>query len=57
MKKLVMLVFCISILGFISSAQDMTELINKVKAKLDQVNDYVAKGTLKTDVTLIKAPV
>jgi len=57
MKKLVMLMFCISVLGFISSAQDMMELINKVKVKLDQVNDYVAKGTLKTDVTFIKAPV
>lgn len=51
-----MLVFFISCLCFVSAAQDMTELINKVKAKLDQVNDYVAKGTLKTDVTFIKAP-
>lgn len=37
-------------------AQDMTALINKVKAKLDQVNDYTAEGVLKTDVTFIKAP-
>ena len=35
----------------------MTELINKVKAKLDQVNNYTATGVLKTDVAFIKAPV
>jgi len=51
-----LIVFFISGLYSVSAAQDMTELINKVKAKLDQVNDYVAKGTLKTDVTFIKAP-
>lgn len=44
------------ICSFAVSAQDMTALINKVKAKLDQVNDYTAEGVLKTDVTFIKAP-
>jgi hypothetical protein len=38
-------------------AQDMTELVNKVKTKLAQVNDYTADGILKTDVAFIKAPV
>lgn len=38
-------------------AQDMTGLINKVKTKLDQVNDYEADGRMKTDVAFIKAPV
>jgi outer membrane lipoprotein-sorting protein len=55
MKKFSLLFFIIS-LSFAASAQDMTELIKKVKAKLDQVNDYVAEGVLKTDVTFIKAP-
>ena len=32
-------------------------LIQKVKAKLDLVNDYIADGKMKTDVTFIKAPV
>ena len=32
-------------------------LIGKVKAKLDLVNDYIADGKMKTDVTFIKAPV
>jgi outer membrane lipoprotein-sorting protein len=38
-------------------AQDMNALVRKVKAKLDQVNDYTADGRMKTDVTFIKAPV
>jgi outer membrane lipoprotein-sorting protein len=38
-------------------AQDVTVLVAKVKAKLDQVNDYVAEGKMKTDVAFIKAPV
>jgi len=37
-------------------AQDVNELIAKVKEKLDKVNDYTATGVLKTDVVFIKAP-
>lgn len=40
-----------------ATAQDMTALINKVKAKMDQVNDYTAEGKMKTDVAFIKAPI
>lgn len=57
MNRFIMLVLFIPSFCPVSAAQDMTALINKAKAKLDQVNDYVAKGTLKTDVTFIKAPV
>jgi outer membrane lipoprotein-sorting protein len=39
------------------SAQDMSSFLKEIKAKLDRVNDYVAEGVLKTDVTFIKAPV
>lgn len=35
----------------------MTALVNKVKAKLDQVNDYEADGKMKTAVAFIKAPI
>ncbi|NDA62444.1 MAG: hypothetical protein EBX50_10410 [Chitinophagia bacterium] len=38
-------------------AQDMTALVQKVQAKIDQVKDYMAVGTMKTDVSFIKAPV
>lgn len=56
MKKIFLLLLATCVLQHIASAQDMTELINKIKIKLDQVNDYVAEGILKTDVTFIKAP-
>jgi outer membrane lipoprotein-sorting protein len=39
------------------NAQDMTALVMKVKARLDQVKDYEAEGKMKTDVAFIKAPV
>ncbi len=37
-------------------AQDMTALINKVKAKIEQVSDYTADGKLRTNIAFIKAP-
>ena len=40
-----------------ANAQDMSALVQKVKAKLDLVNDYTADGKMKTDVAFIKAPV
>ncbi len=39
--------------GF-SSAE---ELLQKIREKLDKVNDYEAKGKMKTNVVFIKAPV
>jgi hypothetical protein len=41
----------------ISKAQTAEELIQKVKARLDKVNDYEAKGKMKTNVVFIKAPI
>jgi outer membrane lipoprotein-sorting protein len=47
--------------GFVvpAAAQTVTpeELIQKVKEKLDKVNDYQATGKMKTNVIFIKAPV
>ena len=43
-------------LQYSASAQNVTALVNKVKAKLDLVNDYEADGKMKTDVAFIKAP-
>ena len=37
-------------------AQDATALVQKVKAKLDQVNDYEAAGVMKTNVSFLKVP-
>ncbi len=38
-----------------ASAQDADALVQKVKARLDQVNDYRAEGTMKIDVSFIDA--
>jgi outer membrane lipoprotein-sorting protein len=56
MKQIIFILLTIHCSLFIH-AQDITELVNKVKAKLDKVNDYTATGVLKTDVAFIKAPV
>ena len=51
----------ISIFNFTGSvlltAQDATALVQKVKAKIEKVNDYEAAGKMKTNVTFLKIPV
>lgn len=56
MPKIVLFLFAFH-LSIFTFAQDMSSLVMKVKAKLDQVNDYQADGRMKTDVAFIKAPV
>jgi outer membrane lipoprotein-sorting protein len=48
-----MFVFCASLV----MAQDAAQLIKKVKAKLELVNNYEATGVMKTDIAFIKAPI
>src|SRR5687767_12808646 len=55
--KFVLLLTVFVILSSISRGQAAQDLINKIKAKFERVNDYQAKGKLKTNVTFIKAPV
>ena len=56
MKKVFIIIFAL-FLFIHPSAQTPQELISKVKAKLEKVNDYTAKGKLKTNVIFIKAPI
>src|SRR6188768_950220 len=56
MKK-IFIIICALFLFIHSSAQTPQELISKIKAKLEKVNDYTAKGKLKTNVVFIKAPI
>jgi outer membrane lipoprotein-sorting protein len=37
-------------------AQDAAALLQKVRARLDQVNDYQASGLMKTNVSFLKVP-
>ncbi|MFN5428836.1 MAG: LolA family protein [Bacteroidota bacterium] len=55
MRTFLLILFCCSFQAMY--AQDATVLVNRVKAKLDLVNDYTAEGKMKTDVAFIKAPI
>lgn len=57
MYKKFILVVCTVLCVVAGNCQDMTALVNKVKAKIEKVNDYTATGVLKTDIVFIKAPV
>ncbi|MEI2740415.1 MAG: hypothetical protein V9F01_16705 [Chitinophagaceae bacterium] len=56
MKKSLILVVLLSIV-VLTKAQTAEDVIKNVKAKLDKVNDYEAKGKMKTNVIFIKAPI
>ncbi|MBX9733815.1 MAG: hypothetical protein K2X37_07115 [Chitinophagaceae bacterium] len=56
MYKFLLLVFVFCYINVNAQEQAM-QLVQKVKAKLDVVNDYTAEGKMRTDVTFIKAPV
>jgi outer membrane lipoprotein-sorting protein len=56
MQKILYLFLSIVLFQHSASAQDPKVLVERVKAKLDKVNDYVADGRMKTDVAFIKAP-
>lgn len=56
MRKIVLLIVLLGGSVF-ADAQTIEEVIAKVKVKLDKVNDYEAKGKMKTNVIFIKAPI
>jgi len=56
-SKIILFLFTFYVSLSTAYAQDMTALVQKVKAKLNLVNDYIAEGKMKTDVAFIKAPV
>ena len=56
MKKFFLIMLAWIVIDKIS-AQTPEEVVNKIKTKLEKVNDYTAKGKLKTNVVFIKAPI
>lgn len=54
-KKIIILLAVM--LPVLLKAQDATALVEKVKAKLNTVNDYEAAGKMKTNVAFLKVPV
>ncbi len=56
MKKIFKLFVVFIALAYNGYAQDATALVQKVKAKLDKVNDYEASGEMKTNISFMKVP-
>jgi outer membrane lipoprotein-sorting protein len=56
-KVISFIIFSLALLPVALRAQTPEEIIQRVKAKLDKVNDYEAKGKMKTNVAFIKAPI
>jgi len=56
MKTIILLLAAFQF-SLIARAQDIQVLVQKVKDKINLVNDYNAKGTMKTNVTFLKVPV
>ncbi len=57
MKRIILLTVPFTFFMLSLRAQTAEEIIALVKQKSDKVNDYEAKGKLKTNVVFIKAPV
>ena len=59
MKRIIISItsFITFLFPFVLKAQNAEEIIQQVKAKLNKVNDYEAKGKLKTNVIFIKVPI
>lgn len=56
MKKILLLFIAFNI-SLVTYAQDANQLIQKIKSKLELVNDYTASGRMKTNVIFLKVPV
>lgn len=54
MKNALIVLFCLA--GYMGKGQDADALIQKVKARIDLVNNYEAAGTMKTNVSFLKVP-
>ena len=56
MRRLIIIVLFVFI-GKVNFGQSAEDLLNKIKLRLEKVNDYTARGKLRTNVVFIKAPV
>lgn len=57
MARIFMIFLAGFMFGSLTQAQDVTNLVKQVRAKMDVVRDYKATGNLKTDVSFLKIPV
>lgn len=54
MKQLLLIGLCFFIK--LANAQDAAALVQKIKAKIDKVDNYEASGSMKTNVSFLKVP-
>lgn len=52
----ILIVTCLLSVTLTSQSQDANILLKQVKARMDKVNDYEARGSMKTNVTFLKVP-
>ena len=52
----ILIVTCLLSVTLTSQSQDANILLKQVKATMDKVNDYEARGSMKTNVTFLKVP-
>lgn len=58
MKKTnLVIVMILTVMPLLTRAQDVTQLVEKVKAKIELVKDYTATAKMKTNVSFLKVPV
>ena len=57
MKKAHVLLAVLLAISCSSNAQDVNEVMQKVKEKLNLVNDYEASGKMKTNIVFLKVPI
>lgn len=55
MKKIILVLLPIFAAGFLQ-AQEPAVLVQKIREKLEKVNDYEASGEMKTNVSFMKVP-
>ncbi|HAO46259.1 MAG TPA: hypothetical protein PLZ45_01170 [Ferruginibacter sp.] len=57
MKKIFpFLLLCLLVSPALIKAQDVHQLVEKVKARIETVKDYTASGKMKTNVSFLKVP-
>jgi outer membrane lipoprotein-sorting protein len=56
MKPIILFLFIV-FCSLHAAAQDVNALVQKVKAKIELVNDYEASGKMKTNVSFLKVPI
>ncbi len=56
MKEIAVITIFLFFFLSLTNAQDALALVEKVKSKIEQVRDYEAAGTMKTNVSFLKVP-